>query len=197
MQDPCFTRCRKSNVSTIFDTTTYEAMTAQIVHEVFKTMLRYDIEEAADDRSLQTNIVTSAIFLAGTWKGAVIVECNEEQVRLFTARLMGIPQPACMNDDTRDAMGEVVNMIGGNLKAVLPRGVALSLPSVLEGSDYAHRICGSNRNVRFTFRGEAGTLWVTLVQVNEPGEQPNRSFPGGAPQSVSSAQTYIGGKPIE
>jgi len=154
-------------VASIFETSTYEAMTAQIVHDVFETMLRYEIHESSDDYNARTNVVTSAIFLAGAWKGAVIVECSEDQARLFTGRLMGIPKPAHMDDDTRDAMGEVVNMIGGNLKSVLPPGVSLSIPSVLEGPDYAYRICGSHQNVRFAFRGEAGPLWVTLVQVNE------------------------------
>jgi CheY-specific phosphatase CheX len=154
----------------IFETSTHEAVTTQVVQEVFQTMLQYDIRESAEDYSTRTNIVTSAIFFAGDWKGSVVVECSEEQARLFTGRLIGIDTPARMDDDTRDAMGEVVNMIGGNLKSVFPPGVSLSMPSVLEGPDYAYRICGSNRTERFAFRGEAGPLWVTLVQVNEEGE---------------------------
>jgi len=154
-------------VATIFDTPTHETMTAQIVQDVFQTMLSYEIHESSDDYNTRTNVVTSAIFFAGSWKGAVVLECSEAQARFFTERLMGIPQPSRMDDDTRDAMGEVVNMIGGNLKSVFPPGVSLSMPSVLEGADYAYRICGSNQVARFSFHGEAGPLWVTLVQVTE------------------------------
>jgi len=152
-------------MSPILEMTTYDAMTVQIVHDVFETMLGYEIHESLDDYRTRMNVVTSAIFFAGAWKGAVILECSEKQCLLFTGRLMGISAPAHTDDDVRDAMGEVVNMIGGNLKSVLPPGVSLSMPSVLEGPDYAFRICGSNRMAHFSLRGEAGPLWVTLVQV--------------------------------
>lgn len=154
-------------MSAIFEVSSYEAMTSQIVQNVFQTMLCYEINESLDDYEGRGNMVTSAIFFAGAWKGAVVIECNESQCCLFTERLMGIPEPAHMDNDVRDAMGEVVNMIGGNLKSVFPPGVSLSMPSVLEGADYAYRICGSNETVRFSFCGDAGPLWVTLVQVVE------------------------------
>jgi chemotaxis protein CheX len=156
-------------VANIFETETYEAMTAQIVHDVFGTMLQYQIQESSEDYATRANVVTSAIFFVGVWKGAVVLECSENQAFLFTERLMGIAQPARMDDDVRDAMGEVVNMIGGNLKSALPPGVSLCMPSVLEGPDYAYRICESNQTARFSFIGAAGPLWITLVQVNEVG----------------------------
>jgi chemotaxis protein CheX len=154
-------------VASIFETSTYETTTAQIVRDVFQTMLRYEIHESSDDYKSRTSVVTSAIFFAGSWKGAVVLECSEAQARFLTGRLMDIPEPPRMDNDTRDAMGEVVNMIGGNLKSVLPPGVGLSMPSVLEGADYAYRICGSNELVRFSFCGDAGHLWITLFQVIE------------------------------
>ena len=40
-------------------------------------------------------------------------------------------------DDVRDALGEITNMIGGNVKALLPTPSRLSLPTVVEGADYA------------------------------------------------------------
>ena len=64
-------------------------------------------------------------------------------------------------------MGELANMVGGNLKSMLPRGVALSMPSVLEGHNHAYRICGNHQVERYSFRGEAGVIWITLVQVDE------------------------------
>jgi CheY-specific phosphatase CheX len=152
-------------VESIFATSTYEAMTAQIVCDVFDTMLQYEIQEIADDYSNPSDLVTAAIFFAGRWKGSVVIECSGPQACFFAERLMGIPRPTCMDDDVRDAMGEIVNMIGGNLKSVFPPGVSLSMPSVLEGSAYSYRICGSNQKLRFTFRGAAGLLWVTLAQV--------------------------------
>jgi hypothetical protein len=59
-------------------------------------------------------------------------------------------------------------MIGGNLKSVLPHGVALSMPSVVAGSDYALRICGGNaESERLAFNSPAGSFWVTLIRLPE------------------------------
>ena len=64
---------------------------------------------------------------------------------------MGIALPAAIDDDVRDVMGELANMVAGNLKSLLPRGVDLSMPSVVEGSDYALRVCGVNAVERTDF----------------------------------------------
>lgn len=154
-------------MESIFDTATYSSLTSQIVCDVFDTMLQYELVESTDDYAARSNTVTAAIFFAGQWKGAVIIECSEQQCCFLAERMTGIPRPEHMDDDVRDAMGELVNMVGGNLKSVLPKGGSLSMPSVLEGMAYAYKICGTNKNVRFAFQGEAGPLWITLVQVAE------------------------------
>lgn len=40
------------------------------------------------------------------------------------------PGPALDDEDIADALGELANVLGGNLKALLPEGSTLSLPSV-------------------------------------------------------------------
>jgi len=67
----------------------------------------------------------------------------------------------------RDTMGELANMLAGNLKSVLPHGIGLSMPSVVEGTDYSLRICGGNLIDRMAFSGEMGVIWVTLIEVLE------------------------------
>jgi chemotaxis protein CheX len=113
------------------------------------------------------------VYLAGAWRGAVLLECDRSQACQFTSRLISIPVPEEVNADVRDAMGELANMLGGNLKSVLPRGVVLSMPSVVEGSDYSLRICGTNAAVeRLAYASPTGVFWVTLVEVLEPSAIP-------------------------
>jgi hypothetical protein len=50
---------------------------------------------------------------------------------------------------------------------VLPHGVALSIPSVVAGTDYALHICGGNEYKTVGFSSDLGAFWVTLVQVVE------------------------------
>jgi chemotaxis protein CheX len=150
-----------------FPVDVYGSDIAQIVSDVFQTMIEAEVLPVGPPYAVRENTVTAAIFFAGTWRGAVLVECDEAQARRWTSRLMSIPEPDTFTDDVRDAMGEIVNMVGGNLKSVLPHGVALSMPSVVQGRSYSLRVCGSNMVNHQGFVTADGPFWVTLVEVPE------------------------------
>ncbi|MBL8217735.1 MAG: chemotaxis protein CheX [Bryobacterales bacterium] len=151
-----------------FPVEAYQSETAQIVSDVFLTMLGMEVQPTPEVWTLQPGTMTAAIFFAGNWKGAVLIECSERQACRWTAKLMSIPEPEGITDDVRDAMGEIANMVGGNLKSVLPAGVGLSMPSVVQGRDYSLRICGGSNLVnRQSFAGPHGTFWITFVEVVE------------------------------
>ncbi len=141
----------------------------QIVEDVFRTMLGLEVQRVSFPLSLGADQVTAAIHFAGAWKGAVLLECTKQQAFEFTSRLMGVAAPASMTDDVRDSMGELTNMVAGNLKSILTPGVGLSMPSILEGSDYALRICGGNIAFHQTYTGDLGPFRITLVEVLEHG----------------------------
>ena len=75
--------------------------------------------------------IAAAVFFAGLWQGAIPLECGRDETLAFASSLMRIDQSAVNDDDARDAMGEIVNMIGRKFESVLPHGVGLSLPSVV------------------------------------------------------------------
>jgi chemotaxis protein CheX len=68
-----------------------------------------------------------------------------------------------VDDDVRDVLGELANMIGGNMKSCMPTGVRLSMPTVMEGRDYDLRICGSQILERVAFHCGEGHFWVTVL----------------------------------
>lgn len=144
---------------------TCRADVAQIVGEVFDTMLSLEAEPAADEFCPVAPWLTAAVFLVGAWQGAVMVECDEPQARLWTSRLMAVEQPDA--SDVADAMGELVNMISGNLKSVLVGGVSLSMPVVVTGQRYAVKVCGGNLISRQCFRSAGEHFRVTLVEVEK------------------------------
>ena len=78
---------------------------------------------------------------------------------------MGVPTPAVVDSDVRDSIGELANMIAGNLKAILPSEAMLSMPSVVEGKDFALSVIGGNTSSRLTFASPHGPIAVTLVQM--------------------------------
>jgi len=148
-----------------FPLSVYRDDVGRIVVAVFQTMLRLDTAPAKSTWSPAPDGLTAAIYFAGAWKGAVLLECTRPQAFEFTHRLMSIDPPAAVNDDVRDALGELANMLAGNLKSVLPHGIDLSMPSVVEGTDYSLRVCGGSLIDRMPFSGELGVIWVTLIEM--------------------------------
>lgn len=150
--------------NSILQVEAYDTEVCRIVQDVLLTMTNYPVIPVNAGYVEKADRTTCAVYFAGEWSGAVLVECPLPMAFAFTAQLMQIPKPIQFDDDVYDALGELANMIGGNLKSVLPKGVNLSMPSVVEGSKYSLRVCGSNRNKQMTFVGPDGPFWVTLVE---------------------------------
>jgi chemotaxis protein CheX len=75
--------------------------------------------------------VSASVSVAGAWQGHVVVSCSTDASRHAAAALLGIEFDEVTVDDVSDAVGELANIIGGNVKSLLPQPCALSLPHVL------------------------------------------------------------------
>jgi CheY-specific phosphatase CheX len=102
-------------------------------------------------------------YFHGDWNGVLLLECNRWQARQFAGKFLSVDPPETVTDDVRDVLGELANMIGGNMKCALAAGLSLSMPSVTDGSDYGVRICGSAVQDRLAFQCVEGPFWVTLL----------------------------------
>lgn len=151
-----------------FSLNIYRDDLGRIVQSVFRTMMDLDAAVSPAPWNPAPDTITSAVHFVGEWRGAALVECAAGPACQFAARFMGIEMPAAIDDDVRDVMGELANMVAGNLKSLLPRGVDLSMPSVVEGSDYTVRVCGSNAVERMNFASDVGDFRVTLIEMLQP-----------------------------
>ncbi|HXN46071.1 MAG TPA: chemotaxis protein CheX [Bryobacteraceae bacterium] len=135
----------------------------QVVQSVFETMMSLPVNQDGTPWFPSADRLTSAVHLAGDWNGAVLLECSRNQACRFAGRFLSQYPPASVDDDVRDVLGELANMIGGNLKCVLTRGIRLSMPSVVDGSDYSMRVCGSAIRERIALECDEGPFWVTVL----------------------------------
>jgi CheY-specific phosphatase CheX len=142
----------------------YREGIAQVAESVFDTLLHLALCPSADPWEAPKHTFTGAVYYAGTWKGALLVECACEQAMDWAARFMSLVPPISL-DDARDGLGELTNVMAGNLKPLLPPGVGISLPSVVQGSDYSLRLCGGNLSEKLCFRDRLGLFRITLVEV--------------------------------
>ena len=107
------------------------------VVEVFSTMLGSELEVGepiGDPDPLMSAEVVSLVGLTGAVTGALSLQCGREHARDLTARFLGADgQEIESLDEVRDAVGELVNMIGGSLKTAIgsPEAIELSLPTVV------------------------------------------------------------------
>jgi chemotaxis protein CheX len=136
---------------------------AQIVESVFQSMLNLDVSWSELPWVASEDRLTAAVHMAGDWNGAVLLECDRNQACRFAGRFLSSDPPLEVDDVVRDMLGELVNMIGGNLKSVLARGLGLSMPSVVDGSDYSLRFCRAKVHERIALECEEGPFWVTVL----------------------------------
>lgn len=145
-------------------------MTAGIVRDVFSTMLGMEAHpSSAQPESLAPFPIAGAVYFTGGFMGAVVIELGYELAYGATAKLMSVDEPSQVDPDVRDSVGELSNMIAGNLKAILPGESMLSMPSVVEGQDFALSVIGGNSSSRMLFDSSKGPLQVTLVQMQPRG----------------------------
>ena len=136
---------------------------AQVVESVFENMLSLEVAECATPWFAGGDRLTSAVCLTGAWNGALQLECDTSQACTFAGRFLCVDTPGGVDDVVRDVLGELANMIGGNLKCVMIPGIHLSMPTVVDGSEYSLRICGTEVRDQLTFRFEGGLFWVTVL----------------------------------
>jgi chemotaxis protein CheX len=107
---------------------------AQIVVSIFETMLSLEARESATPWTPGDHRVRAMVKLTSGWSGAVLMECDRDQACRFTGRFLSMDKPDSVDELVCDVLGELANMIGGNLKCVLKGGMKLSMPSVVEAS---------------------------------------------------------------
>jgi chemotaxis protein CheX len=136
---------------------------AQIVESVFLTMMNIEVSTGDAPWNHGADRLTSFVHLTGDWNGAVLLECSPLQACQFAGRMLSMDPPGIVDDDVRDVLGELANMIGGNMKCGMAAGVRLSMPTVMEGHDYDLRVCGSQVLERLGFQCAEGHFWVTIL----------------------------------
>lgn len=74
---------------------------------------------------------SAAVTVTGAWEGMVSIELPGAVAEEVCRRMLGVDQTH--DEDVADAVGELVNMIGGNIKSLMPGPSVLSLPVVAAG----------------------------------------------------------------
>ncbi len=133
-------------------TTTYSDVAEEIVsstNEVFSTMIPMEITSDGSFYQKEDMISTDVISLVsftGEHSGILAIFCCKEIALKITSSMLGI-EATEIDQDTKDAMGEVTNMIAGTLKnKILGKfgAMHLSIPIVIAGESLTIRSATDN-----------------------------------------------------
>jgi chemotaxis protein CheX len=143
------------------------AKIAEITKGVFSTMVMLEV---ADQSPLTEPVVsfhdtmTSMVGLAGSHSGILAIHAPKNIALKVTTNMLGMDVTE-INDDVNDAMGEIANMIGGDVKHIFsPKGadINLSIPTVIYGSDYVLESISTSEALVIPFDCEGERFLLTF-----------------------------------
>ncbi len=104
----------------------------EIVRSVMDVTLRLSTHElqAAAAQEGQAQMICAEIRFKGAWKGQVMLQVEPSLAREMAAVMMMKELEDTEQGEGMDAVGELANMIAGNLKPLLPGHRAMTLPQV-------------------------------------------------------------------
>ena len=80
----------------------------------------------------QPSEVHSSVSFSGSWTGHLVYATSAMGASRAAAAFLAVPPAALTPADVVDVLGELANIVGGNVKAMLPPGCFLSLPRVVQ-----------------------------------------------------------------
>ncbi len=136
--------------------------------EIFSSMLMMDIsateEMGAADALPHVDSISGVIGLAGTRKGVLAIHLPSRVAIAITSSFLGMDVNE-MNSDVEDAVGELANMLGGNVKSILSekgRDISLSMPTTISGQHYDYQSNKDAERFFISFGCETGQFTVEL-----------------------------------
>jgi CheY-specific phosphatase CheX len=107
----------------------------EIVEGTWISTLGFQVERAEPSDFSVQNAITVCVKITGAWEGEVRLHCSPRLARLIAAAIFQVEADGVGTYEILDALTELIHIVGGNLKALLPQPVVVSLPSLLDQTD--------------------------------------------------------------
>jgi chemotaxis protein CheX len=106
-----------------------------ITRDVWESFTGRTIELADDQvRADGGDVTVGCVTVTGEWQGSVLLACPAQLARMAASAMFDLPAEQLDDEQVADALGELTNMIGGNLKSLIPGPSRLSMPTVTVGA---------------------------------------------------------------
>lgn len=111
-----------------------------------------------------TDSISGIIGLAGTHKGVLAIHLPHRVAMAITSSFLGMDVNE-INADVEDAVGELANMLGGNIKSILSekgRDISLSMPTTISGRQYDFQPTKDAESLVIPCKCQAGPFVIEL-----------------------------------
>lgn len=103
--------------------------------DVLTAFLLQDGPGGPPDDTAPDGRLRASVTVSGEWSGWITLEVSRAAARDLTRRMLQVDDVT--DADVHDAVGELVNVLGGNVKSLLVEGSVLGLPEVTDGEQPA------------------------------------------------------------
>lgn len=152
-------------MTTQIELTSYTEDISGLVRDIFMNMLGLEECSELPGCSVPERMVCSILSYKGAWSGALLLRCQEPVAAALASRLMRIPMEEQTEEDIQDAFQELANIVGGNLKPLLPPGCSVSLPAMLQNGDNASEWFSRPNVLEMGFLTEKGPFWISIKEL--------------------------------
>jgi chemotaxis protein CheX len=136
-----------------------------LVATIWSSMLGLEVRPTDEEVPAGSgDFLTGCVHITGGWFGAVTLCCSAGLARQAAGILFAVPPADATDEQVHDALGELANITGGNLKALLPGPCCLSLPTVTRGAEYRVHVLRSRVQARSAFRCDGGLAHVAVLE---------------------------------
>lgn len=135
--------------------------------EVFSTMVMLDIDDLTTteiDVDGNTTRLTSMLGLGGGLRGILAFHCPKAVATGITSAFLGMDVLE-IDEDVKDAVGEITNMVAGGLKVYLASkniNIELAIPTSVIGKSFKTSGLSGASQVIVPFSCDSGKFWVEL-----------------------------------
>lgn len=136
-----------------------------ITQNIFGTMLQMETYPVPADASAKLGAeMVGCIQIVGEWSGTVLLETTVALASTAGARMLMMNEDEIVEADRQDTVAELTNMLGGNIKSIVPSPSSLSLPTVTNGRDFQLRTYGSTPYSETTFQCDEHVFRVVILE---------------------------------
>ncbi len=139
------------------------------VTSVFKTMMQMEMQSKEPvplSMLSESRIISSVSFTGEKINGVVCLHISEETAVELTAALLGMPRPEVSGHEmVNDAMGELANVITGNIKSKFSDEgfpCMLSIPSIYRGNKIEVESTRHSTQHHFAYSDGSNTVLIEL-----------------------------------